>query len=148
MNTPRTLTRFLFMALTGIWGAVAYRVYTAAFASDPDREVATAALSPARSKPYVYKADVDDPFQSRVARNPIPRKALDSIAWTSPQIKVTGILTGNGKVTAILEDSKGEIAFLGEGDTTQGVKIIKIRAGLVLYSYHNKKKEWTIDGRQ
>jgi hypothetical protein len=148
VKAPRFLTRFLAVVLLGIWGAVGYQVYMAAFARDTDSREANLLAAPKRSEPYVYKADVDDPFQTTAPKAESPKKAPVSIPWTPPPVKVTGILSGNGGMTAILESATGDISFLCEGDTTCGVKILKIRDGLVVYFYHKEKKEWTIDGRQ
>ena len=148
MKPPKLLTRMLATALIGVWGAVGYQVYTAAFATDSESGDAKAGAVPTRAQPYVYRADVDDPFEVHLPLKKKPKKPEVIIPWTPPEVKVTGILSGKGGMTAILEGPTGEISFLGEGDTTGGVKILKIRSGLVVYSYRNQRKEWTVDGRQ
>ena len=148
MKSPKFLIRVLGLVLLAVWGAVGYQVYTAAVAPDSERGEALSTVSPQRSEPYIYKADVSDPFQQAIPKTAPPKKPLQAIPCAPPPVKVTGIFSGNGGMTAILEGASGDISFLGEGDTTCGVKILKIRDGLVVYSYHKEKKEWTLDGRQ
>lgn len=148
MKSPKFLTRSLGLALIGIWGAVGYQVYIAAFTSDAEGAQPLEPVSAPHSEPYVYKADVGDPFQQAIPKTATPKRIPQALPWAPPPVKVTGILSGNGGMTAILEGSSGDISFLGEGDTTCGVKILKIRDGLVVYTYHKEKKEWTLDGRQ
>ncbi len=148
MKAPRSLTRLLGLVLLGVWGAVGYQVYTASFVTDSERPETDLTPAPTRDGPYVYKADVDDPFQIIVPKAVSTKKTLVVIPWTPPPVRVTGILSGKGRMTAILEGASGDISFMGEGDTTCGVKILKIREGLVVYSYHKEKKEWRVDGRQ
>jgi hypothetical protein len=148
MTAPKSLTNALTFVLLGVWGAVGYQVYTAAFAGDPDRAESGPSSAPVKTEPYVYVADGDDPFQVIVPATLVSKKVREVIPWTPPPVKVTGILSGKGRPTAIVEGAAGDISFLGEGDTTCGVKILKIRDGLVVYSYRKEKKEWTLDGRQ
>jgi len=148
VKSPKILTRLLGTLLLCVWGAVGYQVYTAALAPEPDHGEVISVTSQPRSEPYVYKADVNDPFQLIVPKVVKPVKPPTDTVWTPPPVKITGILKGHGGMTAILESAGGDVSFLGEGDTSGGVKILKIREGVVVYSYRKAKKEWTVDGRQ
>jgi len=148
VKPPKVLTRLLAVVLIGVWGAVGYQVYTSAFRAPPESAAATGPAISSPDEAYVYKRDVEDPFRSLAPQITREKKGLPPVPWVPPPLKVTGILSGNGKMTAILESPSGEISFLAEGDTTGGVKIVKIRSGLVVYTYRSQRKEWTVDGRE
>lgn len=145
----KPLTRVLLILLFGIWGAVAWQVVDAVSRMDASPERASARTLPEKRPPYVYKADVPDPFTGRAARADITapslRKKPKPLPWMPPPLALTGILTQKKKATAVLQASDGTTFFLGRGDTLRGVRILRIDPKTVSYSYSGKKAEWVLE---
>ncbi len=145
----KPLTRALMILLLMIWGAVAYQVVDAVSRMDSPPEPASACAIPEKRPPFIYKADVPDPFTGRQANADstvrIIRKKPKPLPWMPPPLALTGILTQKKKATAVLQSSDGTTFFLGRGDTLRGVRILRIDPRVVLYSYSGKKGQWVLE---
>ena len=147
MKAPRQITRILSVAAFAVWGSVAYELYTTTEGNNSGPIGDMKARDTTTSNPYIYKTDIRDPFQSVAVRGISRRTQPETTAWAPPPLKLTGLLYGDGGRTAILEGEKGEIHFLGEGDTIAGMRILKIYKSSLLHEYHKQKREWTLDNK-
>lgn len=145
----KPLTRVLMILLLMIWGAVAYQVVDAVSRMDAPPEPASARAIPEKRPPFVYKADVPDPFTGRLVRVDSTlggvRKKPKPLPWMPPPFALTGILTQKKKATAVLQASDGTTFFLGRGDTLRGVRILRIDPKIVSYSYSGMKAQWVLE---
>jgi hypothetical protein len=145
----KPLTRVLMILLLMIWGAVAWQVVDAVSRMDASPESVSVPELPEKRPPYVYRADVPDPFTGRKVRadSSLGRtgKKPKSLRWMPPPLALTGILTQKKKATAVLQASDGTTFFLGRGDTLHGVRILRIEPKMVSYSYGGKKAQWVLE---
>lgn len=100
---------------------------------------------------YVYQDDVRDPFQRRqiaVRRDTSKRMIVPKAIvpeWVPPPMKLTGILINTANKVATLETNDGAVAFLHEGDTLRGMKVLKIQSNSISFSYQKKTVDWTLE---
>ncbi len=145
----KPLTRVLMILLLMIWGAVAYQIVDAVSRMDAPPEPASALAIPEKRQPFVYKADVPDPFTGRQAQADSTaqrmRKKPKPLPWMPPPLALTGILTQKKKATAVLQATDGTTFFLARGDTLRGVRILRIEPKIVSYSYSGKKAQWVLE---
>ena len=144
--------RFLFTILLGIWGTIAYQIYSPVYSTSDEPAPVSANIGrnkQAHDVKYIYTADVRDPFQFATpakrdsARKPnLPVKPKQ--VWQPPLFKLTGILTARKKKTAMLEDPAGGVFFLHEGDTLSGVRILKIGDANVTYLFSKRRSDWLL----
>jgi hypothetical protein len=153
MKNNKTITWILVIALVGIWGAIMYQIYESISSGDGDNgeNNTPAAIRTTGSSggQFIYTNDVRDPFRSspRIERTaPKSVKPKEPI-WIPPPLKLSGIIVAKKKRTAILEGVNGSTFFLAEGDTLQGVKILKITPTSVNYLFMKKKNEWVLENR-
>ncbi len=151
MAQNKTLTRILLFVLLAIWGTVAYKVIAAISSGSEDESGPTAVREPAATAapPFVYRADVRDPFRVATAEgtgsgNRIV-KPKPVVVWTPPPVKLTGILAGKKKRTAMVQTAEGSSYFLAEGDTLKGMKVLKIDPYKVSYLFMKKKSEFLLE---
>jgi hypothetical protein len=150
MKPNKPLQKFLLLLVSGTWTAIAFQIYgTIAAGSDAEVEGAAGLHPRLKGAPFVYQADVRDPFYFPQAprQRDSSRIVLPKPVWTPPPLKLTGILHGMNKrkKTAIVETATGGVFFLSEGDTVSGAKILKISANEVTYSYLKQKSQWTLE---
>lgn len=145
----KPLTRVLMVLLLMIWGAVAWQVVDAVSRMDAPPEPTSARAIPEKRPPFVYRADVPDPFTGRQAKADSTvrriRKKPKPLPWMPPPLALTGILTQKKKATAVLQGSDGTTFFLGRWDTLLGVRILRIEPKMVSYSYSGKKALWVLE---
>ena len=151
MKNSKTLTKFLFVVLIVIWGAILYQIASAIIQSGDEKDDTSLTLDQNRAKEqnyYKYSEEVRDPFEYHKAekkteiKKPVihPPKPI----WTPPPFKLAGIVVNEKKRTALLEGQNGSVSFLQEGDTLSGVKILKIKEKVVMYFYKTQKDEWAL----
>ena len=136
--------------LTAVWGEVGYQLFVKKDASPVP--VANSANKSARSSSfeanYTFDSRVRDPFAyfdsvARVNRKPKPVPLIVHI-WTPPPVSLEGVILGDGRKTAILGGRSGDTFFLSEGDTLEGVKILRVADREVAYRYDDKDTSWTV----
>ena len=153
MKTNKKLFWVLVILVLGIWGAIAYQVFVAVTESDTDLALdAPRAMERTQDVAgYVYKDDVRDPFHFGAPVGSGSKKNVNSPpppVWSPPPFRLTGILMTKKKKTAMLEATDGAVYFLREGDTLQGVKVLKIQPHTVRYSYQKMNALWELDSLQ
>ena len=153
-KNTKLLTRILAVLLLVIWGEVAYQLVK----SKHQAQVVTSAapfhgaMQTSRPQvPYVFIDDVRNPF---AFFNPVPHVRKDPKVvplivhiWAPPPVSLEGVMLGGGKRTAILTDPRGQTYFLSQGDTLDGVRILKVNDKRVIYSYDRKDSSWTVETR-
>jgi Tfp pilus assembly protein PilP len=144
----KKLTWVLVALVAGIWGTIAYQLYTSMAEDDRDNSPSVSPMQLSSNPvPFVYASDVRDPFRYVVARRDTTKKVSPTTptkVWTPPALKLSGILLTGKRRTAMLEGTDGAVFFVHEGDTLRGVKLLKISDQTVGYVYQSKKDEWTI----
>lgn len=145
MKNSRRLTQILALATVGVWGTIGYQIYSASSSNEPVEAASPSYFQSQKTTPFVYVADVRDPFTMLALRDTTRhRNRIDKAApWTPPPLKVNGILEQKKKRTAIVEGPAG-VVFMRERDTLLGVKILKIEKEKVVYWYRGQKNEWRI----
>jgi hypothetical protein len=134
------------LTLVGVWGAIGFQIFAAMNVS-PEQEERVRLIKPGRDSVYVYVADSRDPFFSPPPKpKPIGKAIVPEIPWTPPKLKLTGVLSSGHQLSAVLEDSTGNISLLSPGETLNGVKILNVSARKVLYSYMKRNNEWILEG--
>ncbi len=136
--------------LAAIWGRIGYQLFikkAAGEVSESGSQAISDQKSP-HSEHFNFNARVRDPFayftpapKVKKTRNPVP---LIVHLWTPPPVSLAGVILGDGKRTAILDGRSGETYFLSEGDTLEGVKILKVADKEVVYRYQDKDTSWTL----
>jgi len=132
-----------------VWGAIVYQIARAISSGKGEsiENVSNEINERIKSVSFVYTNDTRDPFQyvhighrdtSKISRQKTP-------SWIPPPMKLTGILSAGKKKTVMLEGQTGTVYFLHEGDTLNGIKILKIENKHVSYLFTKKKAIWTID---
>jgi hypothetical protein len=140
----------LAVVLSAVWGTVGYNVW-AELNSGEDEEPGVEPLpgsGMAVEGTYRYEANVRDPFRYSVpqhtAKTGIAARS-DSIIWVPPPFRLCAIIgTGTGR-SAVLEDQRGQVFVLGEGDTLSQLRVTKISGREVYYSYIGKKEKWNLE---
>jgi hypothetical protein len=150
MKNNKKIIWFLSIVLLLIWGAIGYQIITGIFQSN-NNDAATIINNEAgknlNSAKYQYIADVRDPFRFHIPSNnsintPNTKQVLP--VWVPPTFRLTGILVNKNKRTALLEGQDGSVSFLQEGDSVAGIRILKIKEKLVVYSFQKRKGEWAL----
>ncbi|MEP0823642.1 MAG: hypothetical protein HRF44_12415 [Ignavibacterium sp.] len=143
MKSNRLTVRILAVTLVTIWGAIAYQIVTAVNTGDPEAmEVQTPVRTetpPAEA--VVFDANVRNPFIIGV--RPITRKKANAslpTPWVPPPLRLVGIVIKGRERMAVLEWPEGTTHFLAEGETLNGVKLLRILDREVEYQYQNKTK--------
>lgn len=97
--------------------------------------------------PYVYEADVRDPFlltaPVATSRGHQSRPARPQI-WNPPPFGLNGTVLNESKKVAVVQAANGEVFFLSEGDSLQGIIIRKIDKDSVSFTYEGRKTSWRI----
>lgn len=150
MKNAKKLFWFLSIVLIGIWGTIAYQIVSAVRQGDEDdtqmtlfdkKKGETLAL-------YHYEDDTRDPFRFYIAvKKDSMKKTITHplpIIWTPPPYRLTGIIMNDRMKTALLEGQDGSVSFLRQGDSVAGIQILNINEKQVVYSYHKRKSEWTL----
>lgn len=137
----------LAVAVLSIWGTIAYQVAGIASRDENDDiEIQNTLSSRPVLERFVYNTSARDPFQYIAPVKVVPRKeGPEKQAWTPPPLKLTGVIANKKKKTATLEARDGSVLFVQEGDTVQGVRILKIKDQLVTYRYQGKNGEWPFE---
>lgn len=148
MNRRLTLNLVLGTALLVVWGTIALRLVEAAN-GDSGAGAESAVVPTGPRSPYVYTADVRDPFtgfQKRPARKPPDSLSTHTrkSPWTPPPFRLSGTLLRTGRRMAILEGEGGEVYYLAERDTLSGVRIIKVYQDSVRFAYNGRRALWAI----
>jgi hypothetical protein len=150
MALPGRQNKFVLMALavalSGIWGTIGYQVFHA-LNGEPEKEARGRPVDQRRDDSvYVYRVDSRDPFLPSAPKpkaKPIVKK--EEVPWSPPPLKLTGIVAAGPAMSAVIEDSAGNVTLLRSGETINGVKIIDVRARRVLYSYMRRQTEWVLE---
>lgn len=155
MITRRTITGILFAVALFVWGLIAYRIYKSVHQGDNVVERGKPEFHPATAKGvrYIYRDDVRDPFQCKMphVRDTLAKKMniarRTALPWSPPPVKVGGVLTSRDKKkkTIVLESAGGTTYFLNEGDTLQGIRILKILDTAVSYEYQDRRSQWLVN---
>lgn len=150
MRNRKKLNIILAVILFGIWGTVGYNLLDAL--SSRDDEEPGVELFPgskiAMKPTYRYEANVRDPFKYYVPPS-IPMATSgakgDSMIWVPPPFRLCAIIgTGAGR-SAVVEDHRGQVFVLGEGDTLSQLRVTKISGTEVYYCYIGKKEKWNLE---
>lgn len=147
MKNRKPITSFLIVTFFGIWGSIAYQIVNA-LDSDDNQNLGQSRIRDGVTQqikePVKFDETVRDPFRYAPIRkrSSIPRP---SELWVPPPLRLTGIVVRPEKTVAVLESSDGATYFLSEGDTTSGVKLLKILDGKVRYRYRSKTSEWALN---
>lgn len=148
MNGNKKITWVLMVSLIAIWGSIAYQLVEAVGKPD-NEEVETShpneALSPSKEK-FTFESNIRDPFRY-VARNESPRKSAlvqQSAQWVPPPFRLTGIIVNDKERMAVLEGPDGATYFVSEGETLNGVRLLKILERKVTYKYLDETKDWAL----
>ena len=150
MKHSKRLSIILLAVALCVWGTIAYRIY----ASVDTRETSdSSALHSAsggvehEANKYIYPGDTRDPFHyiPLVRKDTMTRRAKAEVVWTPPPFKLSGILGANRKKIAVLKAQNGSAYFLHEGDTLNGLKVLKIKEKAVTYRYHQMNGEWVLE---
>jgi type II secretory pathway component PulC len=148
----RKLNITLGIVLVGVWGMVLENIVASFSATEEKSELgmsASTAHSLSAKRSYVYQKDVRDPFvpvergraRSRLRALPV------AVPWTPPPLKLTGVMITSRHRTAMVETANGMVAFMEEGDTLSGAKVLKIEPRSVTYTYMQKKNQWILEQR-
>ena len=146
----RKLTWGLALVVIAVWGSIAYQVHSSLLTNSDGDELAVRQAGGRGEKRihYVYLCDVRDPFRYvTVNGQDSHRKEAASAGerhWSPPPLRLTGVLTNAATKTAILERSDGAVFFVHEGDTLEGLKVLRVRDRDVRYSYRKRNAEWVI----
>jgi hypothetical protein len=147
----RKLTWGLALVVIVVWGSIAYQVYSSLL-TKPDGNEAPVLEAKVRNGgkriSYTYTCDVRDPFKYIAANaRDSHKKEMASAGesnWGPPPLRLTGILSNASTRTAILERNDGAVFFVHEGDTLEGLKVLRVRDREVRYSYRKRNAEWVI----
>lgn len=146
MKSNKKVTWLLTVLVLGTWGTVAHQLMNVVAATRPESaNESTGQSAPLGRDRFVYKDTLRDPFYlvlKHPARRDTSRKALTP--FHLPPFKLTGILAGGKKRTAMVEGKNGETYFLNVGDTLRGITLLRINANNVVYSYEKRRLEWTL----
>ncbi len=152
IKNNKTIVRILVIAVVGVWGAIAVRIYESitSQSTPTDSDSITSTTVPTQvHERYVYIDDVRDPFHP----TPPPvnkktktdsQKKKEAIIIPVP-FTLSGVILGKPKATAVLLSTDGNTFFTHEGDTLKGVKILKITRQSVEYLFNKKKNEWHVE---
>ena len=150
MRNNRRLMWVLGVCLIGVWGSIGYQVIGALYADDePEMNSELAGNnSNISTEREGYRDDVRDPFQyfkpittdAKSRPSHIPSQTL----FVPPPYTLTGVVIDGSKKTALLEESDGSVSFVREGDSLGAIRILRIDAKQVTYSYMNQKKIWIL----
>jgi hypothetical protein len=136
--------------LASVWGEVGYQLMSKKdLAPEPAQFARDSSVSPITNTAYfTFDTKVRDPFAyfdpvARVRKKPKPVPLVVHI-WTPPPVSLEGVILGDGKKTAILGGRSGDTFFLSEGDTVEGVRILRVADKEVAYRYDDKDTCWTV----
>lgn len=148
MNANKKITWVLMASLIAIWGSIAYQLVEAVGKSD-NEEVETShpneALRPSKEK-FTFEGNIRDPFRY-VTRNESARKPApvqQSVMWVPPPFRLTGIVVKDKDKIAVLEGPDGATYFVSEGETLNGLKLLKILERSVTYKYLDQTRDWAL----
>jgi len=145
----------LFVSLIVVWGMITVQVVQS-FGEDEEENVSESIdvhknLHESALIKYVYQDNVRDPFQRKsiAVKRDTSERILTSKAtvpeWVPPPMRLTGILINNTNRVATIESNDGGVAFLHEGDTLKGMRVLKIKANSVSFSYQKKTMDWMLE---
>ena len=145
----RKLTWFLALIVAGVWGSIAYQVYSSITVESKDQSVfQDKKVHMGAREAYAYVCNVRDPF-AYVSAVRVPMKGMGSARlseWIPPPLKLSGILRNGKSKTAVLERNDGDVFFVHEGDTLEGVRVLSIQDRVVHYVYRMRSSVWAIQG--
>ncbi len=136
--------------LAAIWGEVGYQLlFKKDSAPEPAQYTKGRSVSPVSNKAhFAFDTRVRDPFgyfnPEVIAKNRPKSIPLVVRIWTPPPVSLEGVILGDGKKTAILGGRSGDTFFLSEGDTLEGVKILRVADKEVAYRYDDKDTSWMV----
>jgi Tfp pilus assembly protein PilP len=148
MKNNKKITVFLLVTLLGIWGTIVYQIINAVEADNSNEIMA----SPRERRTVQHKEDFEfddrlkDPFKyaaPRVRKETVKTSAAQ--LWVPPPLKLTGIVTTGKKKVAVLEAPDGATYFVSEGESLNGVKMLKILDRSVRYEYQNQTRDWALN---
>lgn len=149
----RRLFWILLPVVVLVWGIVVHQFTAAIDEADARAIVAQKSLVSTENrvdrtpkKVFVYPADIKDPFQYEAPIAPHPVRAVikSEPAWEPPPFRLTGIVGGRSKRTAVLEDHSGGTFFLQRGESAEGVTITAIADSTVQYRYKKRHAVWLL----
>lgn len=149
MKNSRTLRAVLSLALIAVFAGVFYEVKDAVTVDNnriSPESIDTGKVS--RNRPfYVYQPDAKDPFRLEMPA----AKALTSQkpkvkppAWSPPPYTLNGTVINGARRIAVVESSGGKISFLSEGESLDGLAILRIDKDSVHFSYGGQKGSWRL----
>jgi hypothetical protein len=136
----------LALLLAGVWGAIGFRIFAAINASPEANEPLPVRMDRAADSLYVYRIETRDPFFEPPRPKPVPKTKAAEIPWAPPKLKLTGVLASGRRLSAVLEDSTGNILLVCPGESLCGVKILDVSPRKVCYSYMKRNSEWKLEG--
>ena len=143
MKRSRTFTWSLAFVVLIIWSTISYQIYQSFSSDSGDVKDEDPLLSVKNKELFVYRADVRDPFIPTIIRHPAKDTAR-SQREHPPTFTLAGILMNRNRRTAFVEAPDGSTFFLHEGDTLQGLKLLRISENKVSYLYRNRRSAWVL----
>ena len=150
MKNSRKLTLVLLILALGIWGIIGFKIYESTSTNeefDLAVKVPQDVAGKRDNERYIYINDVRDPFRYAVLlRNDTTKKSIaQRPVWNPPPQKLTGILTAKRKRTAMLEELNGQVHFLHEGDTLNGMRVLRINTDNIVYRFIKRKAVFKLE---
>jgi len=147
----KRITIVLSILVAAIWGSIVDKLIGAMGNSRviASGEYSTIPRAPTVQDRFEFKSIVRDPFafEEPSRRTMQKRIVMPQVAPSAalPSLKLSGVLTMGKRGTAMIESVEGRVFFLREGDTLQGVRILRIRQNAVTYLHLKKQGEWTVE---
>lgn len=150
MKTNKKIIWLLGTVLVIVWGIIAYQVVAAIyFAGDEEvlGENVMVKSAGTRTAQFLYVENVRDPFRYFMpVKDTIKKSILKPLQTTvlPPPFRLTGIILNAKRRTAVIERQYGNVWFLQEKDTLNGLKVLKIKEKQVTYLYQKRKEVWNL----